>query len=69
MLKESMTAIGAAILIAGCGETEEEINANNAKSRAAVETASANNNIKSTGFSMVGKYSVPQYGTPRICIR
>ena len=41
-------------MIAGCGETEEEINANNAKSRAAVEAASANNNIKSTG-SVIAK--------------
>lgn len=49
-----LSLIGAAILIAGCGETEEEINANNAKRRAAVETASANNNIKSTG-SVIAK--------------
>ena len=49
-----LSLIGAAILVAGCGETEEEINANNAKSRAAVETASANNNIKSTG-SVIAK--------------
>lgn len=49
-----LSLIGTAILIAGCGETEEEINANNAKSRAAVETASANNNIKSTG-SVIAK--------------
>lgn len=38
----------------GGGETAEEINANNAKSRAAVEAASANNNIKSTG-SVIAK--------------
>lgn len=49
-----LSLICTAILIVGCGETEEEINANNAKSRAAVETASANNNIKSTG-SVVAK--------------
>lgn len=49
-----LSLISAAILIAGCGETEEEINANNAKSRAAVEAASANNNIKSTG-SVIAK--------------
>lgn len=49
-----LSLIGTAILIVGCGETEEEINANNAKSRAAVETASANNNIKSTG-SVIAK--------------
>lgn len=49
-----LSLISAAILIAGCGETEEEINANNAKSRAAVETATANNNIKSTG-SVIAK--------------
>lgn len=46
--------ISAAILIVGCGETEEEINANNAKSRAAVEAGTANNNIKSTG-SVIAK--------------
>lgn len=46
--------ISTAILVVGCGETEEEINANNAKSRAAVEAASANNNIKSTG-SVIAK--------------
>lgn len=49
-----LSLIGTAILIVGCGETEEEINANNAKSRAAVEAASANNNIKSTG-SVIAK--------------
>ena len=49
-----LSLIGAAILIVGCGETAEEINANNAKSRAAVETASANNTIKSTG-SVIAK--------------
>lgn len=49
-----LSLIGTAILVVGCGETEEEINANNAKSRAAVETASANNNIKSTG-SVIAK--------------
>ena len=49
-----LSLIGAAILIVGCGETEEEINANNAKSRAAVEAASANNNTKSTG-SVIAK--------------
>lgn len=49
-----LSLISAAILIAGCGETEEEINANNAKSRAAVEAATANNNIKSTG-SVIAK--------------
>ena len=49
-----LSLIGAAILVAGCGETEEEISANNAKSRAAVEAASANNNIKSTG-SVIAK--------------
>ena len=49
-----LSLIGAAILVVGCGETEEVINANNAKSRAAVETASANNNIKSTG-SVIAK--------------
>ena len=49
-----LSLIGTAILIVGCSETEEEINANNAKSRAAVETASANNNIKSTG-SVIAK--------------
>lgn len=49
-----LSLIGTAILIVGCGETEEEISANNAKSRAAVETASANNNIKSTG-SVIAK--------------
>ena len=49
-----LSLISTAILIVGCGETEEEINANNAKSRAAVETASANNNIKSTG-SVIAK--------------
>lgn len=49
-----LSLISTAILIAGCGETEEEINANNAKSRAAVEAASANNNIKSTG-SVIAK--------------
>lgn len=38
-----LSLIGTAILIAGCGET-----------RAAVETASANNNIKSTG-SVIAK--------------
>lgn len=41
-------------MIVGCGETAEEIEANNAKSRAAVEAASANNNIKSTG-SVIAK--------------
>lgn len=49
-----LSLIGATILIVGCGETEEEINANNAKSRVAVETASANNKIKSTG-SVIAK--------------
>lgn len=49
-----LSLIGAAILVVGCGETAEEINANNAKSRAAVEAASANNNIKSTG-SVIAK--------------
>lgn len=49
-----LSLIGTAILIVGCGETEEEINANNAKSRAAVEAAGANNNIKSTG-SVIAK--------------
>lgn len=49
-----LSLIGTALLIAGCGETEEEINASNAKSRAAVEAASANNNIKSTG-SVIAK--------------
>lgn len=49
-----LSLIGTAILIVGCGETEEEINANNAKSRAAVEAASANNNIKSIG-SVIAK--------------
>lgn len=49
-----LSLIGTAILVVGCGGTEEEINANNAKSRAAVETASANNNIKSTG-SVIAK--------------
>lgn len=49
-----LSLIGAAILIVGCGETAEEINANNAKSRAAVEAGSANNNIKSTG-SVIAK--------------
>ncbi len=49
-----LSLISAAILVAGCSETEEEINANNAKSRAAVEAASANNNIKSTG-SVIAK--------------
>ena len=49
-----LSLISTAILVVGCGETEEEINANNAKSRAAVETASANNNIKSTG-SVIAK--------------
>ena len=50
-----LSLISAAILVAGCGETKEEIDANNAKSRAAVEAASANNNnIKSTG-SVIAK--------------
>lgn len=49
-----LSLVGAALLIAGCGETAEEIEANNAKSRAAVEAASANNNIKSTG-SVIAK--------------
>lgn len=49
-----LSLIGTTILIVGCGETEEEINANNAKSRVAVETASANNKIKSTG-SVIAK--------------
>lgn len=49
-----LSLICTAILIVGCGETAEEIEANNAKSRAAVETASANNNIKSTG-SVIAK--------------
>lgn len=49
-----LSLIGTAILIVGCGETAEEIEANNAKSRAAVEAASANNNIKSTG-SVIAK--------------
>ena len=49
-----LSLIGAAILIAGCGETKEEIDANNAKSRAAVEAAYANNKIKSTG-SVIAK--------------
>ena len=49
-----LSLIGTAILIAGCGETAEEIEASNAKSRAAVEAASANNNIKSTG-SVIAK--------------
>lgn len=49
-----LSLICTAILVAGCGETEEEINANNAKSRAAVGTAGANNNIKSTG-SVIAK--------------
>ena len=49
-----LSLIGTAILIVGCGETAEEINANNAKSRAAVEADSANNNIKSTG-SVIAK--------------
>lgn len=38
-----------AVLIAGCGETEQEIKANNAKSRAAVETACESNKLQSTG--------------------
>lgn len=50
-----LSLIGATILIVGCGETEEEINANNAKSRVAVETASANNKIKSTGSFIAKK--------------
>lgn len=49
-----LSLVGAALLIVGCGETAEEIEANNAKSRAAVEAASANNNIKSTG-SVIAK--------------
>ena len=49
-----LSLISTAILVVGCGETEEEINANNAKSRAAVEANSANNNIKSTG-SVIAK--------------
>lgn len=49
-----LSLISTALLVVGCGETEEEINANNAKSRAAVETASANNKIKSTG-SVIAK--------------
>lgn len=49
-----LSLISTAILVVGCGETAEEINANNAKSRAAVEAASANNKIKSTG-SVIAK--------------
>lgn len=49
-----LSLAGAALLVAGCGETAEEIDANNAKSRAAVEAASVNNNIKSTG-SVIAK--------------
>lgn len=49
-----LSLVGAALLVVGCGETAEEIEAKNAKSRAAVEAASANNNIKSTG-SVIAK--------------
>ena len=49
-----LSLVGAALLVVGCGETAEEIEANNAKSRAAVEAAGANNNIKSTG-SVIAK--------------
>ena len=49
-----LSLISTALLVVGCGETKEEIDANNAKSRAAVEAACANNNIKSTG-SVIAK--------------
>ena len=44
-----LSLAGAALLVAGCGETAEEIDANNAKSRATVEAA-----CKSTG-SVIAK--------------
>ena len=44
-----LSLVGAALLVVGCGETAEEIDANNAKSRAAVEAACEDNKIKSTG--------------------
>jgi hypothetical protein len=49
-----LSLVGTALLVVGCGETAEEINANNAESRAAVEAACEDNNIKSTG-SVVDK--------------
>lgn len=49
-----LSLVGAALLVVGCGETAEEIDANNAKSRAAVEAACEDNKIKSTG-SVIAK--------------
>lgn len=49
-----LSVFATSLLIIGCGESQEQIEANNAKSRAAVEAASTNNNIKSTG-SVIAK--------------
>lgn len=49
-----LSLVGAALLVVGCGETAEEIDANNAKSRTAVEAACEDNKIKSTG-SVIAK--------------